>query len=220
MHTLGEIALNISTALYFVWFIPQLKLTFTRKSTSGLSLLMHSLLMLGYIMDLMYGFGRHLPIQYRLVTIFGLSALLIEHLQFAYYGLKSLNEKRIYIGVSIIFCLLLLSVVYNVFIDVHSKLYYNIAGFISMFCWLAFLWPQIIKNFMNKSTEGLSNSFVWITLFSSICDIISAFALNWALPSKISAPVALIQKLILIGQCYYYDDQHEIDTQPLEVSYS
>jgi len=218
MHILGEIALNISTALYLIWFVPQIKMTFNRKSTSGLSLLMHSILMLGYIMDLMYGFGRHLPIQYRLVTIIGLTSLLIEHFQFARYGLQNIIEKRLFYGISLAFLILFISVIFNVFVDVHSKLYYNIAGFISMFCWLAFLWPQIIKNFVNKSTQGLSTSFVWITVITSICDIISAYALNWALPSKISAPVGLIKKSILITQCYYYKEDSQVPD--LNASYS
>lgn len=218
MHTLGEITLNISTALYFIWFIPQLKLTFTRRSTHGLSLFMHSLLMLGYIMDLMYGFGQSLPLQYRLVTLFGLVSLLIEHFQFARFGLNTKNEKTLYILVSGIFSLLFISVIYNVFIDIHSKLYYNIAGFISMSCWLAFFLPQIIKNFVNRSTEGLSKTFVWISLFTSICDFTSAFALNWALPSKVSAPINLIQELILIAQFYSY--QKEIPAIQLEEAYS
>lgn len=217
MHTIGEISLNISTAIYIIWFIPQLKLTFTRKNTSGLSLLMHSILMLGYIADLMYGFGRHLPIQYRMVTMIGLCSLLIEHYQFARYGLKTLTEKRLYLSISLGFLMLFFAVLYNIFVDVHSKTYYNVAGFVSMICWLAFMWPQIIKNFVNKSTQGLSTGFVYLSVITSICDIISAYALNWALPSKIGAPIGMIKKSILLSQCYYYKEDN--NSKILKVSY-
>ena len=204
MHLLGLITLNLSTAIYFIWFIPQLKLTFKRKSISGLSLLMHSILMVGYLTDLMYGFGRGLPIQYRLVTLVGLGSLLIEHYQFARYGLTTLIEKRFYMVISIGFILLSIGIIDSLFINIPSKTYYNIAGFISMTCWLIFMWPQIIKNYVNQSSSGLSVGFVWLSVLAGICDIISAYTLNWAMPSKIGAPLGLIKKTILLGQCYYY----------------
>src|SRR5438445_7099169 len=88
-HTVGEITVNISSLIYFVWFVPQIWLNYRRKNTDGLSLWMHGLLLLGYSADLLYGFGRDMQWQYRMVTIVGLFFLFIQHYQFGRYGLHS-----------------------------------------------------------------------------------------------------------------------------------
>lgn len=207
LHTLGEATLTLSTLLYFIWFIPQLVLTFRRKTTNGLSIWMHSILMLGYIADLMYGFGQHLQIQYRLVTIVGLISLFIEHYQFGIYGLKTLQDKRIYGSLTMGFLLLFVIVLYNLSAKTHSKTYYDMAGLVSTICWLAFAWPQIYKSYQTKSTNGVSTKFVFLAVLTGILDVLSAYALKWPWPSKLSSPLGLIQKLILLYQCYYYKEK-------------
>jgi len=208
-HIIGEISLTLSTLLYFIWFIPQLKLTFKRKNTSGLSLAMHCILMLGYLADLMYGFGQQLPIQYRLVTIVGLISLLIEHYQFGCYGLTNIKEKNRFILISVLLFCLFITILYNITIKTDSKMIYNLAGVSSMLCWLVFASPQILKNYKNNSTKGLSTQFVMLSVLTGILDVISSYALNWAWPSKLGAPLGLIQKFILLSQCYYYRGQLE-----------
>lgn len=209
MYWLGQLSLTLSTCLYFVWFVPQLILTFKRKDTSGLSLWMHSILFLGYLTDLMYGFGQHLPIQYRLVTIAGLISLAIEHYQFGYYGLMSSGERNNYRAISLALLIIFISVLYNITLRVDSASVYNIVGIISMFCWLVFAMPQIIKNYQNQSTEGLSFSFVVLSVVTGILDLISTYALNWPWASKVGAPLGLIQKIILLIQCYGYQKQNK-----------
>jgi len=205
LSTIGHISLNISTLIYFIWFVPQLILNFKRKTTSGLSIWMHAILFLGYLADLMYGFGQHLPIQYRLVTMVGLVSLCLEHYQFGRYGLKQHRDKLVYTGLTVFFSILFIFVIINLFIDTHSNAYYNVAGFVSSFCWFAFVWPQVIKNFKHKSTRGLSTKFVALAVATGVLDTITAYALNWPLPSKISAPIGLVQKSLLLSQCFYYD---------------
>lgn len=214
-HTIGEISLNISTAIYFIWFIPQLKLTFQRKSTQGLSLCMHGLLLSGYLADLMYGFGTQMPIQYRLVTISGLFYLGIEHLQFWLYGLKGTIEKWTFLAFNIFFILFFLYALASITIIKETRFFYDMAGMVSNFCWLTFFVPQILKNYQKKSTEGLSVYFVVLSVFTTICDMTSTFALNYDWPSQLGVPVTLIKKLILLYQFYYYNKA----TSAKEISY-
>lgn len=201
-HFIGETALNISLVLYIIWFIPQLILTAKRHSTAGLSLGMHSLLMAAYITDFMYGFGRHFPIQYKIVTLFGLSMLMIEHSQFLYYGLK--QTKVLLHSLTIFFILFFMAALYFVKVSVLSQATYDALGFLSWICWLAYLWPQLIKNFMKQSTLGCSLFTIWIAMMAGVCDSLSAFLLDWDWPSKLGATIGLLPKAMLLAQGFYY----------------
>ena len=216
-QTIGEISLNVSTFLYLIWFVPQLKLTFERKTTSDLSFWMHALLLLGYVADFLYGFGRDMAWQYRLVTLCGLSCLLIEHFQFWRYGLESARARSHFRLLNFALLALVSFAVYNGVMVSRSKLFYDLAGLISNICWFSFFLPQIIKNFSNKSVEGLSTSFVVISILSGICDVISAFALNWDWPSKMGAPIGLGKKFLLLSQIFYYRKKSYYSAQAVKI---
>jgi uncharacterized protein with PQ loop repeat len=203
-HQLGEITLSISSVIYFIWFLPQIYLNFKRKNTEGLSLWMHGLLLLGYSADLLYGFGRHMQWQYRMVTVVGLFFLFLQHIQFATYGLRSKAEKINYVFVTVLAVGIFLYAVLNFTYLHHGKKYYDIAGFISDICWAIYLFPQMIKNYQKKSTKGLSVWFVILSIVLSFLDITSTFALHWDWPSVVSESVTLLKKSILIFQILYY----------------
>ncbi|PIQ43133.1 MAG: hypothetical protein COV52_08275 [Gammaproteobacteria bacterium CG11_big_fil_rev_8_21_14_0_20_46_22] len=204
IHTLGEITLSISTIIYFIWFLPQLWLNFKRKDTEGLSYWMHGLLLFGYMADLMYGFGRDMQWQYRLVTIVGLASLFIEHYQIGRYGLHSKSEVISYALITLVFLGLLGYAIDNVSFTHRSKHFYDTAGMVSNVCWFTYMLPQIIKNYLNKSTEGLSLYFVLIAVLITVCDLTSAIALNWDWPSLVGAPLTLLKKSVLLFQCWWY----------------
>lgn len=203
-HEIGQITLSISTCIYLIWFLPQLWLNFKRKNTDGLSLWMHGLLLLGYSADLLYGFGRHMQWQYRVVTIVGLLCLVVQHIQFARFGLHSRSIKNNYIALTILVALVFMYAVLNFTWLHHDKKYYDMAGFISDSCWMTFLFPQMIKNFKLKSTMGLSHGFVELAILLSILDLISALMLHWDLPSLVNPMVSLLKKSILGLQVLYY----------------
>ena len=203
-HTLGEITLSISTVVYFFWFVPQIILNYERKSTKGFSLWMHGLLLIGYTADLLYGFGRHMQWQYRMVTIVGLCFLLIEHCQIARYDCQTRSQKWQFSILSITVIVLLIYAVLNFTWFHHGNRYYNIAGFISDMCWMTYIIPQLIKNYQRKSTDGLSHWFVYLSIVLSGLDITSTLALHWAWPSLLSEAITLLKKSILIFQFWYY----------------
>jgi len=204
LHTIGEITLSASTLIYFFWFIPQLYLNFKRKDTEGLSFWMHGLLFLGYSADLLYGFGRHMQWQYRAVTLIGLVSLSIQHYQIGRYGLHTRQETFHYYLITLLILLLFGYAFYNLAEAHHTKSYYDIAGMISNTCWFTYLIPQIVKNYVNKSTEGLSVGFIVLTLLISVFDLTAAITLHWDWPSLIGAPVTFLKKGILLGQYVYY----------------
>jgi len=206
-HIIGETSLDISVFIYFIWFIPQLRLTFKRKSTEGLSLWMHGFLIAGYLADLVYGFGRELPIQYRMVTIVGLVCLACEHFQFWRYGLKTNIAKKTFYLFNAVLISFLIYAVATITVLKETEFFYDLAGVTSSACWFVFFIPQIIKNYRSKSTESLSTSFVVLSLFTTILDTISTYALGYPWPSKIGVPMTLFKKSLLLGQCYYYRDK-------------
>lgn len=203
-HLIGEISLSISSFVYFIWFLPQLWMNYKCKNMDGLSLWMHGLLLLGYSADLLYGFGRHMQWQYRAITIVGLIFLFIQHLQFARYDLHSKSQITHYKILSFLVILVFGYALYNFVFIHHSKQYYDISGFISDMCWMTYLFPQIIKNFVNKSVKGLSVTFVILTLLLTVLDGISTFALHWDWPSVLNIFISLAKKSILVFQVLYY----------------
>lgn len=203
-HAIGELTLSLSTLVYFVWFIPQIWLNYRRHNTEGLSFWMHALLLLGYTADLLYGFGRHMQWQYRMVTIVGLVFLLLQHLQFARYDLHTRAKKYQYILVSLLVVAAFVYATLNFTLIHHGKKYYDLAGFVSDLCWMTYLFPQMIKNYLAKSTLGLSLWFVLFDVLLSVLDITSTFTLHWDWPSVLGECVSVVKKSILIFQIFYY----------------
>lgn len=187
-----------------MWFIPQIVLNFKRKNTEGLSLFMHGILLLGYLCDLIYGFGCQMQWQYRMVTIVGLISLSIQHYQIGHYHLTLPKEKRLYKALTITYPLLFILCLSVIAFSHFDKSIFDLLGMCTNVCWLIYGIPQIIKNYNNQSTVGLSTLFVCFSIFLNLCDSTSAWALNWDYPSKIGPLFALTQNFILLFQVIYY----------------
>lgn len=205
MHSLGQLTLTISSTIYLIWFIPQIILNFKRKDTEGLSLLMHAILCFGYLTDLIYGFGLNMQWQYRAVTIAGLCSLAVQHYQFGRYGLHRLNQKLTYHALTLLCSIVFSFAIYVINFGQYSQRFYDHIGIFSNACGLAFMLPQIIKNFNNQSTVGLSPYFVMIAIFLNVCDSISAWTLNWDYPSKVAPFISMMGNIILLSQVFYYE---------------
>ena len=204
LSNLGHLSLNISTWVYLIWFIPQLYLNFKRHDTRGLSLHMHGILSLGYLCDWCYGGGLAMPWQYRFVTLVGLISLAIQHYQWGCYGLHTRWDRRAYLFWSFVFLIFIFIYVCLTlgFIKI-SHVNYDRIGMVSNICWFTYMLPQIIKNYVNHSTKGLSFYFVLIALFLNLCDATSAWTLGWDYPSKIGAGIAFFKNGILLAQIFY-----------------
>src|SRR3990167_2545698 len=95
-NIIGQISLNISLVLYLTNYIPQLFHNHKGVHLSGLSIYFHTILFFSCFMDLFYGFGMHLPWQYKTVSISWLCYLYFQHRQISasahmFSGLKKIN---------------------------------------------------------------------------------------------------------------------------------
>lgn len=210
-HTIGEMTLSVSTTIYLIWFLPQIILNFKRKSTEGLSFWLHTLLFLGYAADLIYGFGLHMQWQYRFVTIVGLTSLLVQHWQFWHYSkAKSVGEGLYFTITLLIFGMLFFSIAV-IMLYQPPRSFNNFFGMVSNSCFFIYMLPQIAKNYMSKSTEGLSFLFVLFGLLLAFCDFASAVALTWSWPSLVGPFIGAATKTTLLVQIYYYARQSRVE---------
>jgi uncharacterized protein with PQ loop repeat len=184
MNQLGNIALNISVATYLLYFVPQL-IHNHKHHSQNLSWGLHILYIGGMCCDLIYGFGNHLTIQYRFVTIVGLICLAAQHLQL----LRSKTcKKSMSLLASLLYAAAIMPLVLNIHLNTKT---YNYIGLLSQLCWWSAFIPQIIKNYQTKNGDALASMFIALTITCSILDLIAAVCLHWPYPSIISPPIMI-----------------------------
>lgn len=200
LSSIGHITLNISFVLYLIFYLPQLIHNFKKNNIQELSLLMHLILCVATIADLIYGFGRHMQWQYRLVTIISLLCLTLQHWQICYY--QKFDRKLFLLSISLAITLLL--AVVSIYTEIISAKFAITAGTLAPIGYFTFTIPQIIKNYRDQTTIGISIYFVLISVSLNLLDTISAWTLQWDWPSKIGSPLALLLASILLRQFWTY----------------
>lgn len=204
MHTttinIGSSALNASFILYLLVYLPQIMHNRCKKNLANLSNGMHFSLFCGYFVDLCYGFCKHLPWQYKTVSIVGVILLVIQHVQIIIHRKQ---EKNFY---ALIFNILVLVAAAffagTFFIKLHGRLSADttiILGYVARFFFLIYLIPQLIKN-KYQSTTAVSPHMIYLSLILCVCDGISAWCLDWGWPNKIAMPFTLTLLLMLLRQ--------------------
>lgn len=168
---------------------------------------MHLTLYLGSMSDLMYGFGTVSQWQYKMVTIVNFVALSVQHYQFNCFGLKNNKERNYYNKFTLLLFPLLTMIFCIIYFKLLSRPTLDHIGMFTNTCWAIYLIPQIIKNYFNQSTEGVSRFFILLSLFLNTCDFSSAWLLGWDYPSKIGPAITFSGNLILFFQMYYYDQK-------------
>jgi uncharacterized protein with PQ loop repeat len=204
-HTLGLIALNISTSTYMVRFLPQLIHNLKHKKTEYLSFLMHLILIISFSTDLLYGFGRHMQWQYRMVTVTCLIFLLVQHVQFGLYkNSESLTLKKYMLSTALIVVFLFITVTCLFFKNSFSPSFFIHMGLVSQAAYFFNTMPQILKNYKHQTTMGMSLSYVGLAVFLSLLDIFCAYCLHWDYPSKIGPMFELAVDAVLVLQIFKY----------------
>lgn len=195
---IGHVTLNISVLIYVVLYLPQVLRNLKRKSTDGVSYLMHLILMVGYLSDLLYGIGRHMQWQYILVSVTGLICLSLQHIQFGRYG--GLTKSFLFGTVIVVSCLLFVVVALSYALP--ARVYIQ-AGVIAWITGIVYTLPQIWKNYRFSAAWGVSIVFVYLDILCSSCDTASAWTLGWDYPSKIGSPIELVLGCCLLAQVMY-----------------
>ncbi|EDO16025.1 hypothetical protein Kpol_495p23 [Vanderwaltozyma polyspora DSM 70294] len=92
----------------------------------------------------------------------------------------------------------------------------EIAGSISIACWVIVFVPQIYENFYRKSAEGLSLLFVILWLAGDVFNLLGAM-LQKLLPTMIIlAAYYTVADIVLLAQCLWYGTEEKLD--PIHLS--
>jgi uncharacterized protein with PQ loop repeat len=67
--------------------------------------------------------------------------------------------------------------------------------------------PQIIRNKEYRTTSGLSDFYLLISLFGYVCFLAYVFSSELPLPYKIMAPIEFVVLMVMLFQRIYYDGQ-------------
>lgn len=202
---IGLVALNFVTLLYSIYFLPQLWHNARRRQqiqstqTGTVSWGLHFLYVTAICLDLLYGFGQHLPWQYNSITLFNLCAIGIQH-----YQLRPRHGRHTaYAYLSTSFALLLGACLFAATMHLKTT-WLNTAGFISVACWSCAYLPQLVKNRQQKNAQALSLVFIGLSIIIASLNFIAALYLNWPLPSLICPPIMFLINSISLWQYYHY----------------
>ncbi|APC96896.1 PQ-loop repeat-containing protein [Francisella frigiditurris] len=199
METIGNITLNISFILYLVLFLPQTIHNQLKHTTREISLWTHSLMIIANSLDLIYAIGFNMPWQYITVSVVLLTFLTIQQLQI-------LNDKlsnKIFLHSFFIFSFLLIAIYFalnNSFTEKNLLIFGSISNIIYNIYWF----PQIWKNFRTKQAAGFSIIYLYLSIITCSCDIVSGLTLNWPIPTIIGSLFLFCLINIQIFQYLYY----------------
>ena len=149
----------IAQIVFFFGLIPQIRLNFKLKSTEGLS----DFLLIGYFnaysFYLFYIFCLDLPDAHKIMIPASFCVALILIFQRFYYS-KDNNFK-----LKLFYCLNFLVLLSFIPLAIEKPNFVgHIAGWLMMFGWAVYQIPQVIKNYSEKSVQGLS--FAWLSIIA------------------------------------------------------
>jgi len=199
-HLIGEITLNISTIIYLIYYLPQLIHNIKSSNLREMSFYFHFILLTAALSDLVYGFGMHMPWQYRLVSFTWVAYLLVQ--QFQLWRIHKKSRKFQFLS-----CSLLAYTIAGFLLYLSgSKMLtvFVVFGYISVFFGIIHTVPQIVRNFNLSSAHALSVYYLILVLVTRVCDNVSAWMLHWPLPSKIGPVIGFICTIVLLSQWLYY----------------
>lgn len=210
---LGQISLNLSFFMYLFLYLPQVVHNQKQANLGELSKGMHLIMYFGYSLDLLYGFGNHLPWQYRAVSAVGWLLLTTQHLQLMGY-FKQTEQTFLRM---IFYSVLLLSTTLILFIILQKTpslplILYSI-GYASQTAFIIAFIPQILKSKRLQSAQALNIVYIVLCLVLSILDCISAWQLEWGWPNKLGASLMILLTSMLVLQYYLYQFSNRKSTR-------
>ena len=213
---IGNVCLNIAFVLYILVYLPQIIHNHQSNHIANLSLKMHFIFYIAYLLDLFYGFSCHLQWQYRMVSVIGVTLLTVQHLQITHHYWTDSQQKwfnllfLLFAGISVLYF-------YTMAHGVYSDKTTLLIGYISRLGFLMYTLPQITKNRRLQSTVAISISFIYLNLTLSVLDLIAAWCLNWGWPNKLGSPFMVCLMVIMLLQTRKYrpDTQMPLPAQIL-----
>lgn len=205
MNTLdfiGNVSLNVSSFFYLILLIPQVVHNQKSQNIAGLSLWLHLLLYVSYSSDLLYAFADAMPLQYKMVAIFGLILVMTQHLQLLKFYIK--QKYYVLTKLGLLFLMAHCALSYYLFVLLSqgplNQKFVLVLGLMARGCEIIYCVPQIIKNEIYKSADAMSIHFIYLNILLAVLDTISAWCLNWEWPNKLVAPLSVIIMFIIYWQ--------------------
>jgi uncharacterized protein with PQ loop repeat len=204
---LGNLSLNISFFLYLIVYLPQIHHNRKPEHLKQLSLSLHVIIIISFLLDYIYSVLIPLPWQYQTVSIIALSLLGIQHLQLMQLAWANKHYKR-FLHLNGFLCIIILTLAYFFYFGTthYTRTMTLFIGYVARIGFLTYVLPQIIRNYRLRSAEALNPLFLTLSLFLSSLDLISAWCLNWGWPNKLGTPLNILLTLILIWQKNHYSD--------------
>ncbi|MDP3561213.1 MAG: PQ-loop repeat-containing protein [Legionellaceae bacterium] len=207
---IGSTTMNISFALYFIVYIPQILHNQKPQNIAQLSLWLHFLLYISCFFDLLYGVTNRLPWQYQIVSTVTLTLVSIQHLQLINYFMH--QQRALLVSILTAVLIFNLALLYCFFKLAHGVLDTKIVfviGVIARLFGIVYCLPQLMKNNVLKAANGMSTYFIYLNLSLALLDTISSWCLDWGWPNKIAAPINIVIMLSILWQTKKYDCLHK-----------
>jgi predicted MFS family arabinose efflux permease len=81
---------------------------------------------------------------------------------------------------------------------------YLFFGYMTEFSSIVYVFPQLLRNKELASARSISFVFIAIGIVTAVCDNISAWCLDWPMPSKLGAAFRFLMVCALLMQTIYY----------------
>ncbi|KAL1920193.1 uncharacterized protein VTP21DRAFT_1339 [Calcarisporiella thermophila] len=89
----------------------------------------------------------------------------------------------------------------------NKEFWSNALGYLSIFCWIVVLTPQLLQNYKRKSGNGLSWNFLIIWLLGDIFNLLGAGMQGLMFTMLLLAGWFIVSDVLLILQVFYYRKQ-------------
>lgn len=219
IQLIGVYTINISFALHFVVYIPQIIHNRKYKKNMEISPITQCAMLLAYGSNVIFGITHSMPWQYATISM----VLLLPTLFQQYQMYISKSYKMAWHIFAIVWAMVIVAVIsiylmgdylpafINYLFDKVTYQTVNIASTIYMLYWL----PQIYRNFKNKTANGFAMIFLYIGLAEAILNTFTAIAYEYPLISLITGIEVGIMLLIVMYQYYLYNVRPRGNSTPL-----
>lgn len=203
---LAQNILWVANFMFFLSLFYQAKLNFKLKSTNGLSEIFLLMYFNGYVFTLFYVFCLGLPIAYKIIV--PLSALTLCVIVFQRFYYSKINNKKMlkiyFFNIFLALCLIYWARIYPEIIGITS-------GWIAITIWAIYQIPQAIKNFVRKSTHGLSFAWVTFIVIGNSLELVSAIILGLPAPTHYNAYRSILIYIVFALQFWFYRKENLIN---------
>jgi len=194
--------------IYFFSLWPQIYTNWKTKSAEGLSHRMLYLLAFGSCMSMLYEWFMCLPLAFRIMRPFSLTAVALVIAQAFLYTSKPQIRRYILLSYAILIgCVAVLGCVGFMYPTQVGHL----VGWIAALVYAFYPIPQVVKNFKRKSTQGLNFAFLTMVFFGNLIEMTAAMLFNLPMQSMVHGLRGMLYYSLFCYQFVLYSDRTHAD---------